>query len=56
MQHKEHDDMSTDTSETGRKQSKRETRREQSSSKAPAQPVSAPFLSDGIEQIRDSHC
>jgi hypothetical protein len=56
MQHKEHDDMSTETSETRLKQSTRETRREPSSSTAPSQPISAPFLSDGIEQVRDSHC
>ena len=48
--------MSTETSETRPKQSKREPRREPSSSTGPSQPVTAPFLSDGIEQIRDSHC
>ena len=48
--------MSTETSETRPKQGKRETRPEPSSSTGPSQPVSAPFLSDGIEQVRGSHC
>jgi hypothetical protein len=48
--------MSTETSKTPLKQGKRETRPEPSSSTGPSQPVTAPFLSDGIEQVRDSHC
>jgi hypothetical protein len=56
MQHKEHDDMSSETSEPRSKQDNRETRREPASSTGPSQPVRAPFLSDGLEQVRDSHC
>jgi hypothetical protein len=56
MQHKERDDMSSETTETRFKQGKRETRREPSSSTGPSEPVRAPFLNDGIEQVRDSHC
>jgi hypothetical protein len=48
--------MSSEAAETHLSQNKREARREASSPARPAQPVCAPFLSDGIEQVRDSHC
>jgi hypothetical protein len=56
MQHKEHDDMTSETTETRSKPSKHEARREPSSSTGPSQPLRAPFLNDGVEQVRDSHC
>jgi hypothetical protein len=47
--------MSDETTETQVEQSKRETRREPSSPTG-SQKARAPFLNEGIEQIRDSHC
>jgi hypothetical protein len=56
VQRKERDDMFSETTETRVEKGKRDTRREPSSSTGPSEPVRAPFLNDGIEQVRDSHC
>ena len=47
--------MSSESTETPFKH-KHETRPEPASPTAPSQPIRAPFLSDGLEQVRDSHC
>jgi hypothetical protein len=46
--------MSSETSKTRPEENKPESRREPASSTS--QPTRAPFLNDGIEQVRDSHC
>jgi hypothetical protein len=56
VQRKERDDMFSETTETRVEKGKRDTRREPSSSTGSSEPVRAPFLNDGIEQVRDSHC
>jgi hypothetical protein len=48
--------FASETTEDGIKQRKREPRRDSSSSTAPSQPLPPPFLSDGLEAVRDSHC
>jgi hypothetical protein len=39
-----------------RQQDKRDPRRDSSSANVPSNPVQPPFLSDGPELVRDSHC
>jgi hypothetical protein len=39
-----------------RKQDKRDPRRDPSSATIPSKPIQPPFLSDGPELVRDSHC
>jgi hypothetical protein len=39
-----------------RQQDKRDLRRDSSSANVPSNPVQPPFLSDGPELVRDSHC
>ncbi|HWL20500.1 MAG TPA: hypothetical protein VNS33_12580 [Bradyrhizobium sp.] len=48
--------MASESTEDRLKQGERETRRASPSSPAPSQPVRPPFLSDGLELVRDSHC
>jgi hypothetical protein len=39
-----------------RKQDKRDPRRDSSTATVPSNPIQPPFLSDGPEMVRDSHC
>jgi hypothetical protein len=48
--------LASDSTEDRPKQDKREPHRDSSASPAPSKPIRAPFLSDGPELIRDSHC
>jgi len=48
--------MASESTEDRFKQSKREPRRDSSSSTVPSQPLRPPFLNDGLEGVRDSHC
>jgi hypothetical protein len=52
----EHDDMASERTEDLLKQGKREPRRDSAPSTAPSKPIRAPFLSDGLESVRDTHC
>jgi hypothetical protein len=55
VQQKEHDDMASQPDEDRLKQSEREPRRTSSSAQR-SEPIRAPFLADGLELVRDSHC
>lgn len=48
--------LASESTEDRFKQGKREPRREPSSSTVPSQPLRPPFLSDGLEGVRDSRC
>jgi hypothetical protein len=48
--------MASKSIEDRLKQARREQSRDTSPSTAPSQPVNPPFLSDGPELVRDSHC
>jgi hypothetical protein len=48
--------MTSASTKDGLKQDKRDPRRDSSSATAPSNPIQPPFLSDGPELVRDSHC
>ena len=56
MQHEEHDIMDYDKASERRQKNQRQPRRDLPSSKPVAEQVSPPFLTDGPEAVRDSHC
>jgi hypothetical protein len=48
--------LASASTKDGLKQDKRDPRRDSSSATAPSNPIQPPFLSDGPELVRDSHC
>jgi hypothetical protein len=48
--------MASEHTKSPAKQVELEPRRDLPSSPASSKPISAPFLSDGPESVRDSHC
>jgi hypothetical protein len=48
--------MASQRNEDRVKQSEREPRRASSSSATQSEPIRPPFLAEGLELVRDSHC
>jgi hypothetical protein len=48
--------LTSERTEDRLKQINRDPRRDSSSEQAGSKPMRAPFLNDGLELVRDSHC